>query len=237
MKIGILQCDSPLPPYKTQFGDYPDMFIELFRQIQPQLRFTTYNVEQGQYPSDINDCDAYITTGSKAGVYDELEWISTFRQFILTLHQHKKTLVGICFGHQLIADTLGGKAEKSDKGWGIGVHEHRIAHHEPWMQPGLHSIKMIVSHKDQVTRLPTHAIRLAGSEFCPNAAYAIEDHILCFQGHPEFSHDYSRALMIHRRELFGETLFQQGIHSLAENSDELDVTRWILNFIHAHHDG
>lgn len=203
MKIGILQCDSVLTEYQKEFGNYPQMFMDLLQRIDPTIQTMIYDVEHGQYPTNIHDCDAYITTGSKASVYEDLPWLNNFKNFIIKLYDAKIKLVAVCFGHQLIAEVFGGKTEKSDKGWGVGVSVNQILQTKTWMQPALENLHIIVSHQDQVIKLPENAELLGTSEFCPNYLFELNNTILSIQGHPEFSKSYSEALMRHRAEKLG----------------------------------
>lgn len=206
------------------------MFINLFKEVDPSIDTQIYNVELGEYPANINECDAYITTGSKASVYEDLPWLKQFKDFIRSLYLHQIKLAGICFGHQLIADTFGGKTEKSNKGWGVGVSVNQIIKQEPWMQPPLENLNIIVSHQDQVNRLPNDAKLLATSDFCPNYMYQIYDSIISIQGHPEFSKDYSATLMKHRAVKLGEKTLQAGLNSLALETHEIIYAKWLINF-------
>jgi len=230
LKLGILQCDSVLEEYQNKFGNYPQMFIDLFKQIDPNIDLQVYNVEFGEYPGSPEECDAYITTGSKASVYEELPWLAEFKTFIRRLHDKKIKLAGVCFGHQLIADTFGGKTEKSDKGWGVGVSINKIITQQPWMHPPLEQLNIIVSHQDQVIRLPENAELLASSEFCPNYMFQLDDTIVSLQGHPEFSKEYSETLMTHRQVKIGETAYKRAIESLKLDTHEIIYARWLLNF-------
>ncbi|HEY7775911.1 MAG TPA: GMP synthase, partial [Kineobactrum sp.] len=132
MKLGILKTDAVRPEWVPDFGEYPDMFIALLGQLDPSLEFAVYDVEQGQYPADIDEVDAYLITGSKSSVYDDKPWIETLMAFVRELDQRRKKLVGICFGHQLVAQALGGKTEKSPKGWGVGLQTQRFASMPGW---------------------------------------------------------------------------------------------------------
>lgn len=231
MKIGILQCDSVLPQYQEQFGDYPSMFIRVFRRVDLSLEFTIYPVVQGIYPMQLDECDAYITTGSKDSVYDPLPWLKTFKDFLRQLHVHKKKLVGICFGHQLIADLFGGKTTRSEKGWGVGVACTRILESKAWMSPAMDELNIIVSHRDQVIRLPPDAILVAGNDFCPNFMFQLNQSILCTQGHPEFSKQYADTMMNLRRKKIGEETYTRAQQSLELEVHDRIVAQWILNFM------
>ncbi len=231
MKIGILKADSVLPQFQPEFGDYPLMFTDLLSQASPGLSFHTYDVEHFEYPDAIDDCDGYVITGSKKSVYDDEPWIHRLAAYVRELHAARKKTVGICFGHQMVAHALDGVAGPADAGWGVGVHQSQIVGEEPWMDPPMRQFSLVVSHKDQVTRLPRGATLLAGSEFCPHAAYRLGNHILTFQGHPEFCKPYSKALMDYREEILGPEKYERGVASLASGVDRDIIARWIINFI------
>lgn len=231
MKLGILKADAVRPQWVAEFGEYPDMFIALLGQADPELEFAVYDVEQGEYPADIDDVDAYLITGSKSGVYEDKPWIATLMGFVRELDRKRKKLVGVCFGHQLVAEALGGKVEKSTKGWGMGLHRHHFVIAPPWHDQGDMALDILVSHQDQVVTAPQSATVLAGSEFCENAVCQIGDHILTFQGHPEFVPRYLRKIMTFRRERIGEKVYEDAMASLVGHHEGDRVARWILNFL------
>jgi GMP synthase-like glutamine amidotransferase len=233
MKLGILKTDAVLPEWVPEFGEYPDMFIALLGQADPDLEYAVYDVELGQYPVDIDEVDAYLITGSKSGVYEDKPWIAELMAFVRELHRRRKKLVGICFGHQLVAQALGGKTEKSPRGWGVGLHTHRFNAAPYWHDQQGMDLDILVSHQDQVVAVPEQAQVLAGSEFCANAVCQIGDHILTFQGHPEFVPGYAREIMAFRRELIGEDVYMAGMASLGKVHEGQRVARWILNFLGA----
>ena len=206
------------------------MFKKLFLEIDPTLEFQIYDIRQHDFPATPDECDAYITTGSRSSTYEALSWIPPFKQLIVNLHQHKRKLVGVCFGHQLIADALGGRTELSDKGWGVGISQNRILHKKAWMIPELEHINIVVSHQDQVTGLPPGAELIASSDFCPNYMYQIDKHILTIQGHPEFNKEYSETLMRHRAEKLGQGILKQGLESLSLEVHDRIMMQWIMNF-------
>ena len=231
MKLGILKTDEVRPEWVPEYGEYPDMFIELLVQADPSLEFRVYDVEQGQYPADIDEVDAYLITGSKSSVYDDKPWIATLMDFVRELDRRRKKLVGICFGHQLVAQALGGKTEKSIKGWGVGLHTHRFKEMPSWHDQQDPGFDILVSHQDQVVSNAAGAQVLAGSEFCENAVCQIGNPILTFQGHPEFVPAYSREIMEFRRKTIGDSVYHKGVASLAVAPQRERIARWILNFL------
>jgi GMP synthase-like glutamine amidotransferase len=231
MKLGILKTDAVRPEWVDEFGEYPDMFIRLLGEEDPGLAFAVYDVEHGEYPDDIDEVDAYLITGSKSSVYDEEEWIYALMEFVRELHERRKKLVGICFGHQLVAHALGGRTARSPKGWGVGLHSYTFTELPVWHDGGSEALDLLATHQDQVEALAPGTKVLAGSEFCEYAVTQLGDHILTFQGHPEFVPEYSREIMRVRRELIGEDAYQQGMASLAGEHQGRRVARWILDFL------
>ncbi len=232
MKLGILKTDAVRPEWVPSFGEYPDMFMALLAREDPTLEFAVYDVEEGIYPADIDEVDAYLITGSKSSVYEDKPWIAQLMDFVRELDARKKKLVGICFGHQIVAHALGGRTEKSSKGWGVGRHTHVFSETPSWHDGQRPDFDILVSHQDQVVENARGARVLAGSDFCENAVVQVGEHILTFQGHPEFVSGYSREIMEFRREAIGEAAYQAGIASLNEEHEGARVARWILNFLH-----
>jgi len=231
MIIGILQADSVRENLQPAHGNYPGMFTDVLSEVDSNIEFRYYDVEHGEYPQDLNECDGYVITGSKKSVYDDEPWIHDLSTFVLQLHEQKKKTVGICFGHQLIAQALGGRTEAAEVGWGVGIHENQVTKNEPFMDPQAEGFTLIVSHKDQVSELPQGAELLATSDFCPDAMFRIDNHILTFQGHPEFTKAESKELMEMREEILGEEKFSAGINSLSRSHDSEVISSWIIRFI------
>jgi GMP synthase-like glutamine amidotransferase len=233
MRIGILKTDSVREEFQHEFGDYPAMFraVLMASADDVPIEFRDYDVQRGEYPASIDECDAYLITGSRESVYDDQQWIHRLAQFVQELDAARHTLVGICFGHQLIAHVLGGETRAAETGWAVGVQETQVLSPAEWMLPYRERFGLLSSHKDQVVRLPERAEVFASTPFCPNSGFTIGDHILTFQGHPEFSKGYSRALIELRRELLGEPGYSSGVESLGRPVHQSMVGRWIINFI------
>jgi GMP synthase-like glutamine amidotransferase len=207
------------------------MFIDLLSQVDPTLEFRVYDVEEGEYPADIDEVDAYLVTGSKSSVYEDKPWIATLMDFVRELHLRRKKLVGICFGHQLVAHALGGRTEKSARGWGVGLHTHSFSATPAWHDGEDPDFNILVSHQDQVVSNAVGAQVLASSEVCENAVCQLGEHILTLQGHPEFVPEYSREIMEYRREMLGDAVYTNGVASLGVEPQRLRVARWIVNFL------
>lgn len=230
MKIGILQCDDVMDELQPEFGNYPAMFETLLGEFAPHWQYVTYRAVDGELPDSVDACDGYITTGSRYGVNDGVPWIGQLEAFVAELAQSDKKFVGICFGHQLLANVLNGRAETSDRGWGVGMSFNQVVAKKPWMEPYQPSLDLVVSHQDQITELPEGAEVLASSAFCPYYLLQYGDNLMTVQGHPEFSRPYSSALMARRTDRIPAARGREGQASLAAQVDDRLMMRWIVNF-------
>lgn len=232
MRIGILQCDDVMESLQPAHGNYPEMLTQLLREQDPALEIALYPAHLGRLPGALDECEGYVTTGSRYGVNDGLPWIAALRDFVVDLHVARHKLVGICFGHQMMAVALGGEVHKSDKGWGVGLSFNDILAQKPWMEPFKPSLDLIVSHQDQVTRLPEGAEVLASSRFCPYYMVQYGEHFLGVQGHPEFCKAYSCDLMQARRGgVIPEVRVREGLASLSGEVDDKLMMAWIVRFL------
>lgn len=231
MIIGILETDSVDDGVENHYGSYADMFKRLFAKIDNSITYKVYQAHNYSLPEVTNECDAYLITGSKSSVYDADDWIGELKTFIRQLNQEKKKLIGICFGHQIIAEALGGHVKKSKKGWGVGLMTSTVLRHKSWMDPKMTTFDLLVSHQDQVINLPEEAILIVTNEFCKNSGFMIEDHFLTFQGHPEYEPGYLIHLMDKRVKAIGEERIVMAKHTLVKEADGGLVAGWIVGFI------
>jgi len=231
MKAAILQCDTVLAEFQPQFGDYPAMIEQMFDGVDLALLFDTYDCRQGEFPDDINEYDFYITTGSRASVYEDSAWIGQLIEFVRQLDKQQKKLIGICFGHQVIALARGGKVEKSDNGWGIGIAKNRIISRPEWMSDGPAEINILVSHQDQITELPDGTTLIAENDFCPFFIVQWGNHFLSIQGHPEWNTDYSRTLINDRKAIIPAERIKTALNSLQIAPDNALFVRLIMEFV------
>lgn len=229
LKIGILKTGRPPRPAIPTFGTYPDMFMELLGRDAYDWR--TYAADEGEYPAAPEECDAYIVTGSAAGVYDDDPWIGQLLDFLRAAKGRAK-LVGVCFGHQAMAQAFGGQVVKSPRGWGIGEHAYDVVSREPWMD-GASPIRLPASHQDQVVALPPGAELIAASEFTPFAALAWRDQpAISMQPHPEFLPAYATALIEARRgKVYPNDEADRAIASFGMPDDRARVGGWIKAFL------
>lgn len=225
MSLAILETGAPPPELLAEFGRYPEMFERLLG-----VEATTYEVRAGELPPEVGRHSAYLITGSSAGVYEELPWIPPLLDFIRGA-QGKAKLVGICFGHQAMAQALGGRVEKSARGWGVGLHRYPIVRQEPWMD-GASAVAAPASHQDQVVVPPPGADLIAASAFTPYAGFSWADGMaISFQFHPEMSPAFARALYDSRRDRIPDV--DAAIASLDAPSDADRIGTWINRFLSA----
>lgn len=231
MKVGLLECDHVAEDLSHYAGDYHEMFTELFQRHAPQLELEYFDVRNGQFPASVNACEAFVTTGSRFSVYDDEGWIHTLKDFVRQLRAANTPFVGICFGHQMLAEALGGKVEKAPQGWGIGIHQLNVIRTESWMLPQHTSCGIQYTHRDQVQRLPENSSVLGESDHCPVAMFQVGEKMLGIQGHPEFPAAYAEALVRKRTELIGAKLVNAANFNVP--TDEAVITAWLSKFLGA----
>ena len=225
MKLAILETGRPPGDLEARFGSYPEMMAQL---LGDGFAGETFDVQAGGFPQ-AGAHDAVIIMGSPAGVYDPLPWIAPLMDFIRSADGSR--MVGICFGHQAMAQALGGQVVKSDKGWGTGLHHYSVVGDQPWMN-GESRIASPASHQDQVVMQPPKTEVVARSDFTPFAALAWTDRpAISFQFHPEFSTDYAKALIDARRDRIPDP--DAAIASLDAPNDSRRVAGWIRRFLEA----
>ena len=191
MRIGLLQCGHTAPSVIAKHGTYAAMFERLL--AAPGRAFKTWDVVDGDFPNGPQDADAWVLTGSPLGVYEPHDFIAPLEALTRDIVAAERPLAGICFGHQLIAQALGGQVVKHPGGWRIGP--------EPYRFDGVaNPIRLHAWHQDQVTEAPPEARVIASGPDCAIAAMTIGDHVLSLQAHPEFSNAVLRDLIEARRE-------------------------------------
>jgi GMP synthase-like glutamine amidotransferase len=222
VKLAILETGRPPGDLAERFGDYPAMFAGLLGR---DFETEAFDVRAGRFPSGGHD--AVLITGSPAGVYDPLPWIAPLCEFIRSAKDSR--MVGICFGHQIMAEALGGHVEKSDKGWGAGLQRYELMDWQPWMD-GDETIDVPASHQDQVVRPPPNTEITAQSAFTPFAGLAWTDRpAISFQFHPEFSPAFAKALIEQRYDIVPDP--GAVIASLDAPNDNERVGEWIRRFL------
>ena len=225
-RIAILETGAPPAALAPVHGDYPAMFRAL---LGDGFETRTFDVQAGEFP-DPEAFDGAILTGSAAGVYEDLPWIPALLDWIRAARGRLR-MVGVCFGHQAMAQALGGRVEKSDRCWGVGLHRYEVIAREPWMEPAAAAIAIPVSHQDQVVAPPPQTRTILASGFTPHAGLAWAEDAISFQCHPEFSPAYAVALVEGRAGRIPAPVAEEALASLRQPDDRAVLADWIRHFL------
>ena len=225
MRLGLLQCDHVDSHNRRLAGDYNDMFA---RWLPGD--WSVYDLTANDFPAAPTECDAWVVTGSHYSVYDDVPWIRRFAQLVRDVGSSGVPLAGVCFGHQMMAHALGGRVTRCPRGWGIGVHQFQVHAPEPWMEPPLAEVSLLMSCQDQVDRLPPDSTVLASSDHCPVAIYRCGA-MLGIQGHPEWQEPYAAALLKENEAGIGEDLVEAALATFDEPRSSHELSQWTRNWI------
>ena len=228
MKLTIVQTGAVPAPLQPHFVEYPRMFERMFDQTGMAFSYEVVDVQMAQVLPDPAGLEGIVITGSPAGVYEDHAWLPPLGNFIRAAYAARTPMVGICFGHQVMAHALGGDVRKSEKGWGLGRHQYIVRQRPAFMADAPDTLTVACSHQDQVLVPPAEAEVILGSDFAPNAGLLYSSgRALSFQPHPEFEDDYARALVELRRGKADDAVVDAALASFAAPSDSGRLSDYI----------
>ena len=237
MKIGILETGLIRDELASRFDPYPVMFERLLNHAGLDLEYVAYSPVRGQMPASIDDCDGWLITGSRHGVYEQLDWMVSLQEFIRELARAGRPLIGVCFGHQIMAEALGGRVVKSDLGWKVGLQNYRLDKGFDWMREQPASVAIHAWHQDQVVDCPPSAEVFLSAPDCAYAGLSYGDTMISVQAHPEIEADYERALLeLFDGNLLPEDVARDGFASLDSGAapDTRLLADWFARFFLTH---
>ena len=231
MKLTIIQTGDVPEPLRGKFGPYRHMFETMFNGTGQGFSYEMIPVSDGAPMPDPASLEGIVITGSAAGVYDDLPWLNPLRAFIREAYGKQTKMLGVCFGHQIMADALGGDVRKSERGWGLGRHSYTVKSRPDFMRAAPTALAVACSHQDQVIMPPGDAEVILSSDFTPNAGLAYRNGAaLSLQPHPEFADDYTIALAELRRGKAPDNVVDRAVASVATASNSGDVANYIGQF-------
>ena len=207
-----------------------EKFTRLMQTVRPEWNYKVYDCVAGSFPETLDECDGFIIGGSPASVNDGKTWVAQLLQLIRNLHAGHRPMAGCCFGHQAIAKALGGEVKHSPNGWGFGVANTNYKMPQPWMQPPVKNLALYAAHSEQVTQIPEGAIVLGGSDFCPIGGFAVGDHIMTTEYHPEMSEDFFVGLTHAFEKYIGEGVATDARRQAETPAQGEIFAEWIARF-------
>jgi GMP synthase-like glutamine amidotransferase len=208
-------------------GDYPELFRALLEPVG--IEIVPYAAEAGQLPGSLRECDGWLMSPSRLSVYDNEPWIADCEDVMRAAIAEEVPFVGICFGHQLLAQALGGRVEKAESGWGVGVQRYDVCEPIGPMQPPANEFALLASHQDQVVEVPSDARVIASAPYCPVAGMAVGERMWTVQAHPEFVPALAEHLLSLRVDLIGAEKVATARASLTQPLNQHLIAQWIAN--------
>lgn len=235
MKLGILDTVPPEFAHVDEGISDGAKFVDLLTEVELDAELVIYPVAAGEFPASAQACDAYLITGSPASVYGDAAWITWLMNFVQAAHTQQIPMIGICFGHQLIAQALGGQVTSAPNGWHLGLLTFDLLAQPLWMLSQPKQIRLYHINHDQVIELPPGAQLLGYSDACPNSMYSVGEHILCLQGHPEQPLRAMKNFISELGEAVPAPVAAAALRSFeTAEPDRLRVGHWLRLFLEHH---
>lgn len=235
-RLGILQAGRAPAEMLEEFPDYNQAFVDLLGESS--FDYHHWAVLDNQFPDSTKSADAWLITGSRHGAYEDHDWIPPLEDFIRHVYEQGMPMVGICFGHQIIAQALGGKVEKFTGGWSAGRVEYKL---DPNIfnqsdsgnnsDSDRSSTPLLAFHQDQVVEAPADATTVGSTDFCQHAALLYKNHVLTLQPHPEFTHEYLTGLLDVRADILPGDVQHSAQSSLQKPVVRESIARTLRDFL------
>ncbi|KAK0726337.1 class I glutamine amidotransferase-like protein [Apiosordaria backusii] len=247
IRLAILEADTPVPQANAQYKGYLGVFTHLFtRAVAPEplesvLTITGHDIvafPSTAYPN-LDEIDAVLITGSKYNSFDNDDWILSLVEFTRKALIHPRVkVIGVCFGHQIVARAMGCLVRRSDKGWEVSVTETTLTEKGKEIFGNHESLKIQQMHRDQVYGLPAGSHLLASTEKCPNHGFLVPNRVITIQGHPEFTSEIMNEILVlrHGTGLFTDEVFESGMQCNGDHHDGVDVTKVFIKFLQGEFD-
>ncbi|KAF2973513.1 hypothetical protein GQX73_g99 [Xylaria multiplex] len=245
IRLAILEADTPVPGIRAKYQSYGGVFTHMFKRacasfsrpvtLESQLILSSYDIvnDPTAYPKP-ETIDAILITGAKYNAFDSDEWIERLVQFTkCCLEGGRIRVIGVCFGHQIIARALGAKLGRNTRGWEVSVVEHELTD-EGKRFFGLEKMSIHQMHRDAVLSFPPGTVQLARTDKCDNQAMYIPGRMISVQGHPEFTEEMVREILDMRKYggIVSDDIYQDGINRVANKQDGVAVAQAFLRFLH-----
>ena len=231
MKLCVLENDIIDDVVADRYPSYGVLFTDLFRSAKPDIEVDVFDAMNMQYPDSFDDYDAVLLSGSRCDAFGQEEWVLELKKRTEQLMAEKKKLIGVCFGHQLIALILGAEMGRAPQGWGMGRMSYTWNKESSPIALEGEGFSLLVSHQDQVLTEPKGATIIASSEFCPIAAYTVDKHVICFQGNPEFVEGYSEYIINKRKDSLTPEQYERFLGSLQYGHDGKKIAKLVCDFV------
>lgn len=230
MHIAVLVTNTDQSAFAARHPRDAKKFTELLKTARPDWQVTVFEVTENDFPSSIAGFDGLLIGGSPASVNDENHWIETLSGLIRRAFAAGLPMMGVCFGHQAIAQALGGKVGPNPGDFILGTTETTFAARAPWLPDDAHTITLASAHGEQVTVLPAGAEVLGESPTCPIAAYRIGTRVFATQHHPEMTPQFLAALVEEFAPEFPPEVGTRARASLAKAPEGARFAEWIARF-------
>ena len=232
LRMAVLLTNNDTSAFAAHFPNDGQKVVQLLQPLRPDWSFEVLPVKDGVLPSDPQDFDGYVITGSPASVNDDsLPWVGPLLDFIRAVDAARQPLIGLCFGHQAVARALGGQVARNAAGWGLGTAPTHWQAERPWMQPAQSTTTLMAAHNEQVTHMPEGAECLGGSDFCPIGSMQIGQHIWTTQYHPEMPLVFMQALLGYLTDKLDTHTLARAHASLQQAADVPLFGQWMAQFI------